>query len=272
MCIIVSKKCNQKLPKTSVLKECWENNPDGAGFSYVSNNSVVVDKGYMTYRDFIKRYKKLCKRNNDFKGKALLIHFRIGTDLANSEANTHPFPVTSDNSLLKKTYQRAHLAMAHNGIIPKYSSHDTGMDLDLTDTMNFIKYCVKPLDKLNNGFLSHNQVRNLLKNTSQGKLAFLDRHENVTLIGDFVHHDGNDYSNHTYKELGGVWTYHNQGVYNTYQPTYEEVVIPNQTNQVDLIVPCDLCGESNHINDLIETLHGDICEECDNTLKYYNGD
>ena len=67
MCIIVVKDKNKPLPKLEYLKNCFENNPDGMGFMYLKNNKVIIDKGYMTYKSFEKRFDKLCKKFNNFK-------------------------------------------------------------------------------------------------------------------------------------------------------------------------------------------------------------
>ena len=80
MCIIVAKEKGQKLPSKDILKTCFERNNDGAGLMYVQDNKVVIDKGYMTFKSFYKRIKKLQKRfNSDLTDKALVFHFRIGT-------------------------------------------------------------------------------------------------------------------------------------------------------------------------------------------------
>ena len=136
MCIIVVKDKKNKLPKEEYLRNCFENNPDGAGFMYTKKGSVIIDKGYMTYKNFIKRYKKLCKKFNNFDNKALIMHFRIGTAGANSPQNTHPYPITDDKKLLHKTYVKTNLGMAHNGIIRAYNPPQNVKDIN--DTQNFI--------------------------------------------------------------------------------------------------------------------------------------
>ena len=47
------RKKNGRLPKEEELKRSFEYNLDGAGFMYVDNGEVVVDKGYMTWNSFI---------------------------------------------------------------------------------------------------------------------------------------------------------------------------------------------------------------------------
>ena len=66
MCIIIAKTKTMRLPTETELRNCFSRNPDGAGFMYVDNEKVVIDKGYMDVNTFIKRFNKLCKRNNNF--------------------------------------------------------------------------------------------------------------------------------------------------------------------------------------------------------------
>ena len=54
MCIIIAKDKIGRLPKEEELKQAFDYNDDGAGFMYVENGKVVIDKGYMTYDSFIK--------------------------------------------------------------------------------------------------------------------------------------------------------------------------------------------------------------------------
>lgn len=79
MCIIVAKEKNVGLPTYKQLLNCFEYNNDGAGFMYVKNNKVIIDKGYMTWKKFYKRYQKLCRKFNNFENQSLIMHFRIGT-------------------------------------------------------------------------------------------------------------------------------------------------------------------------------------------------
>ena len=57
MCIIIAKNRNGRLPSEEELKTSFEYNSDGAGFMYIDNGKVVIDKGYMTYDSFIKHPK-----------------------------------------------------------------------------------------------------------------------------------------------------------------------------------------------------------------------
>ena len=54
MCILVIKPKGKEMPSKKILRNCWENNPDGAGMMYVKDGHVVIDKGYMEFSDFWK--------------------------------------------------------------------------------------------------------------------------------------------------------------------------------------------------------------------------
>ena len=102
MCVIVSKEKNKNLPSMDDLKNCFKRNDDGAGFLYTDNGRVVIDKGYMTYKNYKKHYQKLCKKYDNFNNKALILHFRIGTAGKNSAENCHPYILSSKK---ETTYQ-----------------------------------------------------------------------------------------------------------------------------------------------------------------------
>ena len=47
MCIIVAKNAGIPMPSTEILRNCFDNNPDGAGFMLAAKNSVYGFKGLM---------------------------------------------------------------------------------------------------------------------------------------------------------------------------------------------------------------------------------
>lgn len=215
MCIIVAKDKYHKLPKREYLKNCFTNNSDGAGFMYTNKDKVIIDKGYMTYESFIKHYDKLCKKYNDFKDKSLVMHFRIGTAGANSKENTHPYPITTDKKLLHKTYYETTLGMAHNGIISQYNPKEDTKDTN--DTQNFVINYVAPLYEHYEDFYTNEYIMSGLEDITTSKLAFLDKNDNIYLVGDFVEDEsGIKYSNSNYQP----YTYKYYGYYDKYYDTY----------------------------------------------------
>lgn len=198
MCIIVVKDKNKPLPKKEYLKNCFENNPDGMGFMYLKHNKVIIDKGYMTYKSFEKRYDKLCKKFNNFKDLPLIMHFRIGTAGANSKENTHPYPISDDKRDLHKTYTKTDLGVVHNGIIYDYNPQKHQKDIN--DTQNFIMNYLYPLYKNWSTFYKNENILKGISSITDSKFAFLDRYGKIRLVGEFeTDEDGILYSNSNYK-------------------------------------------------------------------------
>ena len=194
MCIIVAKEKGIDIPSKTTLQTCFENNKDGAGFMYVKNGKVVIDKGYMDFNSFYKRLQKL-DRKLHLKDKALVMHFRIGTHGANNKETTHPFPISNDTNDLKKTYFTTDLGMAHNGIIPNYD-----YEKDLSDTQLFVRDVVAITKHLNKNFYKDKATLDMFKRVTNSKLCFLDTKDNIIYVGDFVKDEnGVRYSNNTYK-------------------------------------------------------------------------
>lgn len=214
MCIIVAKEKNSKLPSIETLRNCFTNNPDGAGFMYVKDNGVIIDKGYMTWKDFEKRYNKLCRRYNNFKNKALVMHFRIGTSGGNIPQNTHPYPIYEDTNSgdVHKTYARAKLGMVHNGVISSYTPKDKTSKHN--DTQEFIMKYITPLYKHYKDFYKNDYIMEGLSDITGSRLAFLDTEENIYYVGDFNVYEECMFSNTTYRS----WTY----TYNTYYGGYND--------------------------------------------------
>lgn len=193
MCIIVSKEKGQNLPTKKTLETCFNYNDDGAGFMYVRNGKVVIDKGYMTFDSFYKRLKEL-KKEFDIKEKALVMHFRIGTSGTGKENLTHPFPLTCNKKKLNKTYLTTDVGVMHNGIIKDYE-----YDKVLSDTQTFIKDFMYPIYEISHKFYKSPSLQKILEKECGSKLCILDSDENIYYIGDFVEDEGIKYSNTTYK-------------------------------------------------------------------------
>ena len=217
MCIIVVKEKDKKLPKLEYLENCFENNPDGMGFMYTNKGKVIIDKGYMTYKTFVKRYQKLCRKFNNFDNKALIMHFRIGTAGANSPQNTHPYPITDNKKLLHKTYLKTDLGVAHNGIISQYNPPKDIKDIN--DTQNFIMNYLYPVYSNWHDFYKNYRFREGLEDITNSKLAFLDKNDTIKLVGDYEQDEnGIKYSNGNYKPF--IYSYSYSGCYDKYYSDY----------------------------------------------------
>lgn len=230
MCIIVVKKKDIKMPSIDTLRNCYMYNSDGAGFMYVDNGDVVIEKGFMSWEEYKARLEELNKIYDNFKDKVFVSHFRIGTQGENDAHTCHPFPVSSKHKLLRKTNLRTDLGMCHNGIISdygatsKYSKYHP-KDKQLSDTQLFIRYTVNAFKSLNRNFYKNPEVVECLAHISEGsRLCFLDRNEVLTLTGDWVNDEnGVLYSNTTYKSV----RYYNSSFdwYDGYTNPYSESLL-----------------------------------------------
>ena len=206
MCVIIAKDKNDRLPTKSELYNCYRYNPDGAGFMYTLNNRVIIDKGYMTYKEFEKRYNYLLRRFDNFKNKALVIHCRIGTAGSNTPQNTHPYPITSDINKLHSTYIRSKIGIAHNGIISEYNP-SIGDNRDINDTQNFIATYLTALYKGYKTFYKNDDILDAIDYLTGSKFAILDKDDNLATIGHFITEDGLKFSNSSYETR--YYTYYN---------------------------------------------------------------
>lgn len=196
MCIIVSKEKYKEIPKKEILQNCFENNPDGAGFMYVYNNKVHIEKGFMMFDSFYNRIMELDKKIN-LKKRSLVMHFRIGTSGKNDAETCHPFPISNDFDELRAVETTCQIGMVHNGIISSFA-----YDKVLSDTQNYVKDFVFNLYKLNKNFLNNKYTKNILNSScNHTKLTFLDSNDRIYYFGDFVKDkNGIKYSNTTYEK------------------------------------------------------------------------
>ena len=92
MCLLIVQKNNAKVSNKN-LKNAWERNNDGVGYSFVKDGKIVTRK-YMQFKPFKTSF------NNDVKKygneSAFLIHFRYATHGATDLTNVHPFNVSDD--------------------------------------------------------------------------------------------------------------------------------------------------------------------------------
>ena len=211
MCIIIAKDKTNRLPSIEELEYCFDYNNDGAGFMYTDHGKVILDKGYMKKEDFLARFKTLCRKYNNFKDKCLVIHCRIGTAGTNSPQNTHPYALTKKINKLHKTYTKASVGIAHNGII--YSYQPRGKE-DINDTQNFIRTYMVNKYKEDKEFYTRQHERTAIEEITHSKFAILDKDDNLYLIGLFVKEDNLAFSNSHYKPVKYSYYYKdNKGNY-----------------------------------------------------------
>ena len=177
MCIAIYKP-EGKVLSQDTLKECYDNNPDGAGFMYAENKKLHIEKGFFSFDSFYKAYRV-------HEHKQAVLHFRIKTHGKIDTTNCHPFAVNNA------------VGFVHNGIINGFG------DANHSDTIGFNNAILQPLvHKWGNLALFQDPIINLIEGRiGYSKLVFLDRHGNHKIMnegkGDWD--DGVWYSNNSYK-------------------------------------------------------------------------
>lgn len=196
MCIIVYKPQGIIMPKNNILENCFDSNPDGAGYMYQDYNSkkVIINKGFMSFDSFITTIENL-SNNIDITAVNLVMHFRYATQGSIIPENSHPFPITDKVKNLKALSITVNTAMVHNGIIPFCSDYNNKNKL--SDTQIFIK---DYLSKMNNSILFNPAVLALIEESTNSKFIFMNNNNKIELIGRFIEDRGIYYSNDTYKK------------------------------------------------------------------------
>lgn len=185
MCIILYKPENKNFPSNKTLVNCFQNNPDGAGFAIrYPSGKILIDKGYMTARSFFKRLKTI---PSNF---AVCIHFRLGTSGGISPEKCHPFPVTSNDILLNSLYYFTDTAIAHNGILGQGSKR-------MSDTQLFVRDELAPIkNKLFDGDIQKAIVERL---NGSNKIIIMSIGKRPVIYGKWKEDSGIYYSNDGYK-------------------------------------------------------------------------
>lgn len=180
MCIICVKPTDTLFPSEQTLKNCFDNNPDGAGFMYANEGKVHYKKGYDTFKKFYDALNASRKVTGD--NVPYVMHFRIATQGYNKEC-THPFPLSSKMDNLKKLKGICNIGVAHNGIISLTTNHYVK---DHSDTMEFITEYLSLLIRSYNWY-EDAKTKALIEKLmvkSSNRLAILDKHGVVNLLGD----------------------------------------------------------------------------------------
>lgn len=237
MCIVIVKPEKEKLPSESILKNCFDSNPDGAGFMYAENGQVHISKGFM-------KLKTLYQALGDIDlNLPFVIHFRIATAGGISQHNCHPFPLSDNVHSLKALNIHSDIGIAHNGII------NIQEEAKLSDTQTYIKNILYPLRDQ----IDLEPFQNMISlSANSSKFAIMKNNGNIVLLGNFIKDNGIYYSNTSYKEpslksyYGNLWNFDKDypvaDYYNTTCPFCHGDNIRESANAYDLV--CKDCGEA----------------------------
>lgn len=200
MCVIAYKPNNIAFPSDTILKNCYENNPDGAGFMYAYKGEVHIQKGYDSWEAFKNALEKARKLTGD--KVPYVMHFRIATQ-GYEKTMTHPFPLSSKMSNLKKLKYDCNIGVAHNGILDITSDGS----INYSDTMKFITDYLCLIIR-SYSWYKDDRTKQLIENLIVGsRLAILDKKGHCELMGSgWVEDSGVYYSNESYKREPYKWS------------------------------------------------------------------
>lgn len=243
MCIAIVKPMGVKTPSKKTLLECWNNNPDGAGYCYNDGKKVTIHKGFMTFNAFYKSFKQLDYTNCD-----LIIHFRIATHGGVSKECTHPFMISKNINDLKKLDTTCKSAFVHNGIISGYGSYTQN---GVSDTMDYVTKIIAYIPHVDTTLLNN------LANEKNSRFALITKN-NVIKGGTWVKDNGVFYSNSSYKPKPKITKAYAQS----------PITLPSYT--------CEWCGQKTYFPHTVN-YYGDtygICYDCYQeyleTVGYYS--
>jgi hypothetical protein len=182
MCIAILN-TKQTTLKKQLLRNCWENNGDGAGILYINNdNKLEFFKEMNNFDTFYDKYidvrKKYGKRN-------MVLHFRISTHGKVNTTNCHPFLVNDS------------LGFVHNGMI-----YDVPTSTEFSDTYMFNETVLKNFKE---GFEHNETIMEMLEVFigSGSKLVFLNDDDDYFIVNEKAGHWnlGCWFSNSSYKQV-----------------------------------------------------------------------
>lgn len=268
MCVAIYKPSGIAAPSIETLKSCWDANPDGAGLAWRTaddKHPLHIEKGFMTWKEFESYWNSadIVKYGGD-----LFIHFRITTHGGTSDENTHPFPISNNDKVLKSLSLSCNYVMMHNGVLPITPDNE-----NISDTMMLSKLIAR------GGFEKNTpQLMDLLEELiGSNKLAIMTS-DDVYLIGDWKKVDDVYYSNtHWQYRIATQWNNcdYRHGVYKPSDEWTSEhigmsdddyyILTPTSTELKDLKAGiCPWCGQSGTIDEYCD------CWMCNDCVAYFS--
>lgn len=135
MCVILYKPGKEnELPSRETLLKMFQRNRDGAGYMFPLDDGIYVRRGFFNFTALMASI----EANEDkWRNRPLIIHFRIASVGSIDAANTHPYPVTTDDSVMQKTRGVFRAAVAHNGTLGKTYGTQVNTRFGPSDTRVF---------------------------------------------------------------------------------------------------------------------------------------
>jgi len=161
MCLAILKPVGKHIIKRR-LREGFRSNSHGAGFMYVANDQLQIDKGYFTFRSF---YKAFRQAEHKYPDSNFVIHFRIATSGKTNAETCHPFAIDTT------------VGFVHNGIFPKLGNKHK------SDTQQFNRQFLRQMPK---DFIHNKKSIKFLDNYCGwfNKLIFLNNKNEFLIINE----------------------------------------------------------------------------------------
>ena len=213
MCIIVAKPSGVDFPSSDVIRDCFNANPDGAGFMYADGKKVRIRKGFMSVDALMDALTEELG-NADLTDTPVVLHFRIATHGKVGTACCHPFPVSDEPAALRAGTYESSYGVAHNGVINWTTTNN-----NWSDTMDFTARVIYPLMMMDTDFINDDYALDVIEATCCSKFAILSRFGDHVTIGDFIEDGGIYYSNTSYMfssriyKPESIWDYYDNGLY-----------------------------------------------------------
>ena len=232
MSIICVKPTGINLPSESILKQCWESNPHGAGFARhnFQTNKIEYAKGFLEFEDFIHRL----ENSNMCKEDTIVYYFNLVTNfilVSSDEINQQmcqPFPASADKKdLISLSNNDCQVPLIfHDGIIGKRTKN-------LTDSAFLIKQII------DEKYLPISLA--LKKYADSNRFVYMD-YEEIQLLGEWIKEDGLYFSNDSYKRKN--WILDREKI-NVIKPTCPYCYCENVSHiskHQNKVFECNQCG------------------------------
>lgn len=197
MCIIIIKEAGVDMPSNEILENCFDSNPDGAGYMFARAGQVHIRKGFMR----INELQRALAKEKFTALDTVIIHFRITTSGGTKKENCHPFPLSGNEKEICNLRISAAHGMAHNGIIGQGTKN-------LSDTMLFVRDIASHKTFLKGIFGQEKNIIDFIEYYTMGsRLVFLNGAGELVLFGTWLPDDksGLIFSNGTFERTKYDW-------------------------------------------------------------------